>query len=404
MRSVAKGSEKMSALCVYRLLDLTSEKGALCTKILADLGADVIKIEPPAGDETRQIGPFLRSVPDKEASLRFASLNVNKRSITLNLETASGREVLKRLVSGADAVVESYASGYLESLGIHYSTIAAVNPSIVLTSITGFGQAGPYQHYEVNDLVALAMGGLLYICGEPGQAPCSPPESQAYYMVSLQAALGTLIALYIRRFSKRGQHVDVSMQDCLASQGLLISRFSEDRHIVRREGAQHAAATPGAIFRCRDGYIHLFVLDTWAAFLDWIGTPEGLKDDIWHDNQFRRANADVVNKYVVEFAASKTQRELVEQAQARHIPCTAVQSIADVASDPHLEARGFFLRTEHPVLGLHKYAGFPFRLTTTPCRVRRPAPMLGQHNEEIYGNELGLSRGDLSALRAAGVI
>ncbi|MFQ5826112.1 MAG: CaiB/BaiF CoA transferase family protein [Dehalococcoidia bacterium] len=385
-------------------MDLADEKGALCTKILADLGADVIKIEKPEGDETRNIGPFKGGLPDRERSFRFASLNVNKRGITLNLEADTGKEIFKRLVADADIVVESFPPGYLEGLGLGYNTLSAVSPGIVLTSITGFGQTGPYKDYKANDLVAFAMGGLLYICGDPQKAPCVAPETQAYYMACLEAALGTLIALFLRRFSGRGQHVDISMQDCLATQEHLLSRYSDDGHIVRRAGSQHAMATPGAIYRCKDGYVHFFVVNEWDSFVDWIGAPEVFKEKIWQAKQFRRDNVDVINHYVQEFTAQKSKDALVEEAQARHIPCTAVQSVAEAAEDRNLNARRFFPRVKHPDLGVSKYVGFPFRLSRTPCRARHPAPLLGQHNFEIYGGELGLSPEELSALSGGGVI
>ncbi len=196
----------------YRVLDLTGERGYLCGKLLGDLGADVIKIEKPGGDPGRNLGPFYKDIPDPEKSLYWFAFNANKRGITLNIETAQGQEIFKRLVGTADFVVESFAPGYMDSLGLGYSELSRINPRIIMTSITPFGQSGPYKDYKSSDIVDAAMGGILYPCGDPDRPPVQFAPPQSYYNAGVEAAIGTLMAHTYRQTSGQGQHVDVSIQ------------------------------------------------------------------------------------------------------------------------------------------------------------------------------------------------
>ena len=210
-------TSEQSLLAAYRVLDLTDEKGVLCTKLMADFGADVIKIEPPGGDPMRRIGPFYHDEPDPEKSLFWFTFNTSKRSITLDITRREGQEILRQLATTADFVVECFAPGYLDSLGLGYSALSEVNPRLIMTSITPFGQTGPYRDYKASDIVGLAMGGLLYLNGEPGRPPVRVRASQAYAQASVQAAGGTMVAHYYREISGEGQHVDVSMQEAVSN-------------------------------------------------------------------------------------------------------------------------------------------------------------------------------------------
>lgn len=393
----------MTRLLDYRVLDLTDDRGALCGKMLADLGADVVKIEPPEGDPTRSVGPFRDDLPHPETSLRFASLNVNKRGVTLDLHTDAGRRLFLALIETADVVVEDRPPGYLDSIGLGHDTLRERNPALVHTSITGFGLTGPRSGYRAPDIVAFAMGGLLGISGEPHRPPCVAPETQAYYAACVHAAFGTLVALHARSFLGHGQRVEVSAQDVLACQENQISRYSLDGHVVRREGAQHGRAAPGGIYPARDGFVHCFVIDTWPAFFDWMGRPETLADEAWHDEGFRRANVDVLDAVVREFTRRHTVAELSEQGQARHIPVSPVNTPADAARDEHMQALGLFQEGEHPWLGTSRYCGDPYLFSEGQPGMARTAPTLGQDNEAVWG-ELGVTPEELARLREQGVI
>ncbi|MEE9491309.1 MAG: CoA transferase, partial [Dehalococcoidia bacterium] len=212
---MAEEKEKPPMLDRYRVLDLTDDRGALCGKTLAELGADVIKVERPGGDPSRNIGPFYQDTPDPEKSLNWFAFNLNKRGITLNIETKDGQEIFKKLVKTADFVIESFSPGYLDKLGLGYSALSEVNPRIILTSITPFGQTGPYSNYNASDLITMSMSGYVYICGDSDRPPVRFSSDQSYYQASLQASVGTLIAHHYRELGGEGQHVDVSIQESM---------------------------------------------------------------------------------------------------------------------------------------------------------------------------------------------
>lgn len=392
------------ALRGLRVLDLTEDAGQHCTKLLADLGADVIKVEIPGGVRARRIGPFKDDRPHPEGSLYFAYYNANKRSITLDYSKTEGARILKRLVERTDVLVEGFAPGYLEEVGLGYMALREINPRLIMASITGFGQGGPHRHFLAPDIVPFAMSGLMYISGKPEGPPVTAPGSQPYDLASAQAAFGILMALYHRLFSGKGQHVEVSAQEAVACEEHTISRFSLDGHIVAREGSQHGTAAPARIYRSQDGYVHLFAGPHWKSFREWMGSPEVLADPLWEDPDFRRANIDLVNPLIEEFTLSRGREELVREAQARHLPCTPVNTPADFIQSAQTQARGYLLEVEHPLLGRYLYPGAPYRLSETPWALRRPAPLLGEANEEIYCGELGYSREEMVALAAWRVI
>ena len=391
------------ALAPYRVLDLTGEAGALCGKILAELGAQVIKIEAPAGDPTRRLGPFKDDIPHREGSLRFASLNVNKRGITLDVESEEGRRLFLALIGRADALIEDQRPGYLDGLGLGHETLLERNPGLVHASITGFGLSGPYRDYKAPDMVTVAMGGILNLSGDPALPPCMPPETQSYYVACLHAAFGTLAALCGRAATGRGQLVEIAAYDCLMCQEHQVSRYGQDGHIIQREGAQHGGAAPGKVFPTQDGFVHVFVSTTWTEFFQWIGSPAALAGDVWQESHFRRANVDVINPFVEAFTAQYSRGGLSTEGQARHTPIVPVNTPADVAKDSHMHDIGFFSEGEHPYLGAGVYASAPYQMSRTPPQLFRTAPTLGQDNAEVYG-ELGLTSAGLEALRATGVI
>lgn len=398
-------------LAPYRVLEIADEKGVYCGKLLAELGADTIKIEKPGGDDTRTIPPFAQDDPHPDKGFFFLYYNQNKRGITLNLELKHGQEVFRRLVHDADVVVESCAPGYLDSLGIGYPALSEINPGLIMTSITGFGQTGPYKDYKVTELVSFAMGAM-FQCGEPAKPPSVSPIMLAFHCAAIHAALATLLALRHRAASGRGQHLDVAIHDVAATslgQGMA-TRWFNFQEILAREGSQHTTA-PAAIYPCRDG--HAYVVGglvpgnapgSWPAFVDWIGSPELLQEPVWEEPNFRRQNVDVINPFITEHTMKYSKADLYREGQARHFPVSPVQTPADFVNSPQTKARGFFVEVEHPVVGRQTYPGSPCKLAVPWETIKRPAPLIGQHNTEVYADELGFSRQELGVMKASGVI
>ena len=360
-------------LAGYTALDLTDLKGQLAGKLLADLGMRVIKAEPPGGDPVRYTGPFKDGVPHPEGSLRFAFLNGGKESLVV-----SGEDELARLAARVDVVLESGTPG---ALGV--ARLRAASPGLVVVSVTGFGQTGPRADYLAPDIVALAMGGLMFISGEPTAPPVRAPETQAYYYGSVVAALGAVAALRRRELTGRGDHVDVSIQEALASQEHLIREFAFDGITVRREGSQHKHVAPGRIFPCIDGHVFLFVSSIhWQRFLDlWEEHPPELEGEEWLVPAFRRANAALVNEAVERFTGRFAKLELSELLQARGIPCLPIYAPSEFLADPHVRERGFFGRLEHPYLGSYLCPQLPATVNGERPAAR-PPPLLGSSRGE----------------------
>lgn len=394
------------ALSDIRVLDLAGEIGVYCTKLLADLGADVIRIEPPWGDPMRSRGPFYHDEPHPEKSLYFFTFNTNKRSITLNLETSEGCTLLKRLVERTDIVVETFTPGYLEEKGLGYAALSQINPGLILTSITPFGQTGPYRHYKGPDIVGQAMGGLLYVCGWEDLPPVQMGACQAYYLASVQAAVGTLIALHHRDLTGRGQHVDVSMQQAVpVSLTTSLPVYELTGEIRRRVGDEHRGPAWG-VFPCKDGFVDCRLrAHRWRNFVGWLdseGMAGDLKEEKWQDAELRQREVEHIDTIFRNFLMQLTREELCESGQVRRIEVMPVNTTAEILEDPHLAARGFFVDVEHPELGASlRYPGPPYRLSHTPWRMTRRAPLLGEDNLAIY-EELGLTREELLILKEAG--
>ena len=415
-------------LAGVRVLDLADEKGLFCGKLLGDLGADVIKVEPPGGDPARNKGPFYKDIVHHEKSLYWSALNTSKRGITLNLGTTSGRELLKRLAKTADFVLESFDPGYLDDLGIGYSVLERINPRLIMTSITPFGSTGPYAHYKGADLVLSAMAGYVYLCGEPDRPPCRISVPQAYLMGGLHGAMGSMIAHYHRQVTGEGQHLDVSIQE--ASTYLLLSTaeaWDVNRLIRRRSGANMVTRRPQPLgplqsrnyWRCKDGYVIFsaqggafkgWVTST-TALIQWAhreGMAGGLENYDWRDHDTFRITQEQnehIQDVIANFLLTKTRRELYEGGLKHSIMIGPMNHINEVLEDPQLQARKYFVPVEHPELGdTILYPGAPFRLSEAPWRISRRAPLIGEHNHEIYRGELDRTQEEMVALKAAGVI
>jgi len=414
------------ALEPYRVLDLTHAIGWTCGKLLADLGADVIKIEPPGGDLDRRIGPFYRDEPHPERSLAWFAMHTNQRGITLNLDTADGQALWLVLAQTADFVLESFPPGYLDQLGLGFHRLSELNPHLIWTSITPFGHSGPYARYRASDLVGMAMGGLMYVCGDADRPPVRMRPSQAYLQAGLQAAVATLLAHHHRVRSGEGQFIDVSMQHAVSATTIPTRQYWDvDRLMTERDGTSRAFGDQHRriIFPCRDGHVALMgVMNPreWGPMVEWLaseGMTEDLSDEVWailaeHASPGPLAQAAVTDEELAHveavlgrFFLKHTKAELSEEARRRRIILFPVLTTHDLLEHPQLAVRDFFQSLEHPELGETLcYAGAPYRLGETPCELRRRAPLIGEHNEAIYGGELGLSRAELAVLMAAGAI
>jgi crotonobetainyl-CoA:carnitine CoA-transferase CaiB-like acyl-CoA transferase len=369
----------------YRALDMTTLSGQLCGRVLADLGMEVIKIEPPGGDPVRKLAPFVKFSNGSEVSTAFAHLNAGKHSKVLDLDNETDREVLRKLVATADVVLESFQPGELEAKGLGYKSLAAINPGIVMASITGFGQTGRKKNFACNDLVALAESGFLYISGDASLPPCRPPETQAYYFASLFAAAGLLAALYRREHTGQGDHVDSSMQETLATQEHIIRLWANENQISQRAGSQHGSVAPAKIFSCRDGFVYLYVTrQHWKLFLTvWKDHAPVFDAPDWLNNLYRRAHADELNPAVQAFVGQYTMAEITELLQAKGIPCVPVNTPMGFAKDEHVRDRGFMAPVEHVGFGSAEQPAMPFMIDGA-----RPAvgsvPVLDSWNSPSY--------------------
>ncbi len=329
----------------YRALDLTDRKGQICGRFLADLGVDVLKIEPPGGDPVRRTPPFVG-----KTSLAFAHLNANKRTLELDLQTPGGRDRLRGLAAEADILIESGAPGEMAGLELDYDRLREINPTLIMASITGFGQWGPHSGFAYNDLVVFAMCGLMSISGDPEKPPCVPPETQAYYFGSLVAALGIVAALHRRERTGAGDWIDVSMQEALATQEHMVRLYANEQEIHTRAGSQHQHVAPARIFPCRDGYVYMYVSrQHWERFLGiWPGHPDEFDAPEYLNNLFRRSRADVINPAVSEFTRQHSVDELTRRLQSNRIPCLPVNPPLGFLRDPHVEGRRFVQEVTYP--------------------------------------------------------
>jgi len=337
--------KRQGALSGYRVLDLTDERGMLCSRLLADMGAAVIRIEKPGS--------------------RFYWENLGKRALTLDIELKPER--FKRLVKTSDVLVESFAPGYLETLGLGYPQLERINPRLVMASITGFGQAGPYRDYKSCDIVASALGGQLYVCGELS-SPLKPFGNQSYYLASLFAAIGILLALRQRHNSGKGQHIDISLQECVASVlDHVLVRYFYQGEVAKRQGSLHWNGAFG-VFPCKDGYILLSLFYQWETLVEWLaseGMAEDLTDKKWLARDYRLEHLDHVIEVLERWTKTHNVAELAEKGQLMHFPWAEVSSISGLLSSPQLEARNFWVEVEHPQSGKkYKFPGSPWRVVS----------------------------------------
>jgi benzylsuccinate CoA-transferase BbsE subunit len=376
------------------------------------MGADVIKIEPPGGDATRHQPPFWEDKPDPDGSLFFLYMNASKRGVTLDLTRSEGQNIFKQLAGTADIIVETFPPGHLDALGVGYDTLRQDHPELVFTSITGFGQTGPYRHYASADLVAGALGGAMYVTGAAEDPPVTLAGSQTHIMASTYAAVSSMMALRHATRSGEGQHVDISVEETTASVTHIcgVGKWLDDHIIPKRMGTGLFASVPSGAYRCKDGLIYLMINRPahWKALAEWISEVTGndaVREPLFDGPSSNRyASRDLIDFYISDLTSRYRVDEIYQEGQRRHIACTPVNTAAAVARDPHLAARNYFVEVAHAERGTLRYPGAPYRHSATPWRITRPAPRIGEHNDEIYRRELGLATNTIRTFSQSGII
>jgi crotonobetainyl-CoA:carnitine CoA-transferase CaiB-like acyl-CoA transferase len=406
-----------------RVLELADEKGQFCGKLLGDLGADVVKIEPPGGEATRRVGPFLDDIPHPDRSLSFWYYNTSKRGVTLNLETADGRQLFRRLAAATDIILETFPPGHFASLGIDDETLRAQNPRLIMCSLTPFGQTGPWRDYASSDLLHMAAGGEMASCGydevdAPGAPPIAPGGGNAWHIGGHFAYMAIMAALVYRTVSGQGQYIDASIHEAcaLTTEAAIANYVYRGETLLRQTGRHHAPApTPRTQFRSKDGtYVTALVsgrltpayIKDLAALLDSYGMAHDLNEPKYRDPAVIAAKTShIIDDLVANFIASLPAEEVYHAAQARGFTWGAVRAPEALLDDAHLHDRGFWKQVEHPELGRSfVYPGEAAIYNGSPWRISRRAPLIGEHNTEIFCDELGLSRGELSVLAESRVI
>ena len=415
--------EASGPLAGLRVLELADEKGQFCGKLMGDLGADVIKIEPPGGQNTRSVGPFLRDIPHPERSLYFWHYNTSKRGITLNLETSEGQQLFYRLAANADIILETLPPGYLPSLGLGYPDLSPSNPGLIVCSLTPFGQTGPWRGYQTCDLAHLAAGGQMASSGyDPEDVPDAPPIApgggNAWHIGCHYAYMGIMAALYYRDISGEGQYIDASIHEAcaLTTEGAIAIYLSTGDVVLRHTGRhasldrsvkiQLATQDGGWVNVTRSGSaLNPARLRRLADWMDQHGMAQDLLDEKYQDLSVVQENAQHTTEVLANFFANMPQEEVWHGGQERDFPWGAVRSMDEIMGDPHLEDRGFFVEVEHPELNQSfTYPGPAAIYNASPWRISRRAPLIGEHNEEILCGELGVKLEQLKLLAEAGVI
>jgi crotonobetainyl-CoA:carnitine CoA-transferase CaiB-like acyl-CoA transferase len=385
-----------------RVLDSADEKGEFCGRLLADLGAEVIRVEPPSGAESRGFAPLARTPRGDTASLYFGLRNAGKRGITLDPAHAEGRALLHRLLDKVDIWIETSKPGVLEAQDLAPETVIERHPELVMTSLTDHGRTGPYRDFEGTSTTAFAMGGMMHRSGAADRPPCQAPGHLAYDAAGICAAFPTLLAYYQRLKTGRGQHIDCSVQEAIVAMvDWSIPNGSIGGAVMPRNG-------PGMypLFKCKDGYVRMILLvpSHWRAALAWMGTPEELADPKFDQFLERLMNQPLINKHLSAFFGSKSQLDVCREGQSLGLPVTPLLEPGQVLDNEHTRARGSFREIDlEPDFPVTLPSGFLHLDETRVGPVGGP-PALGQDNPAIYCDELGVSADELASLRGQGII
>ncbi len=398
---------QQAALEGVRVLDFTHHvAGPYCTKLLADFGADVVKIERPGcGDPARRMGPFAHDTPNPDMSLPFLYLNTSKCGVTLNLKSRMGREIALQLAAEADVVVENFSPRVMPSLGLDYDAISAVNPDVIMVSVSNFGQTGPYRDYKATEIVEYALGGMAYIFGSQAREPLVHAYNQAQFKAGANAASAAAIAVFQRLMTGRGDYVDVSIQESMVTALRDTASVYTYQGGIKTRAAAYTGEMPRGPLSAGDGYVVPVVFGgvDWADLSEFLGSP-ALADERFTTAEGRRDNARDLREEVEQGIARHDADELFYAAHKRRgYIFGLVQDPSQVFDNPQYNHRAYFADVEHPVAGSASYPGAPFEMSDTPWRARLPAPTLGQHNAEVFGG-LCFSQDDLVTLKATGDI
>ena len=408
----------------YRVLDLTGPLGFLTGKIFGDLGAEVIKIEPPGGDPARRLPPYLKNGNGHPQSLYWSAYNANKRGITLDLSGHAGQSLFLQLAHKADFVLESFPPGTLEKWGLGYERLKQKNPGLILVSITPYGQEGPYREFQGSDLEIMALSGAMSLAGERDGEPMRVTVPQAPMWAGAEAAMGALTALAYRSLTGQGQHVDVSAQ--VAVMAALahapafwdLNRINPERAGIYVTGRSVNGAKMRVFWPCRDGWINFIIYggsagrQTNQQLVAWMDeqemAPEWLKQIDWDQfevTQIQQEEIDRLEGPIFEFFSTLNKQEFLAGAIKRQMLGYPVSTVADIYRDPQLAARQFWQEVRDPASGVAlKYPGGFAVINGERLTIRRPAPRIGEHNQEVYAQELGLCPSEITQLQAAGVI
>ena len=398
-----------------RVIDLTRIlAGPFSTMLMADMGADIIKVEQPgAGDPARGNGPFLSpdgaESSEQQFSTYFMSINRGKRSIAIDLSKPKGREVLLKLAETADVLIENFRPGTMQKLGLDYEVVKARNPRIVMCSVSGFGQSGPYAHRPALDVIVQGMGGMLSITGEPGRGPVRPGASIGDITSALFATIAIQSALLERHNSGEGQYIDISMLDCqVAIMENAFMRYFTLGQTPQRIGTRHPSSTPFQAFETADGHVVVAIMggstDQWPLFCAAIDHVELIDDERYTTGWSRTQHYDELIPVIEEVMRQKTTSEWVELLSDMGVPVGPVQDIAEVANDPQVNHREMFVELPHPVLGQVKFTGNPIKMSRTPSGPRRVPPQLGEQTSEVLTADVGLSPEEVAELFNEGVV
>ncbi len=376
--------------------------GPCCAKILAQMGAEVIKVEPPEGDLARQMGPFPGDIPHPEKSGLFLAMNANKQGITLDLSSPGDAEAFRNLAAGADIVIENPPPVSLEGHGLGYESLKNANPGLIFTSITPFGNRGPYKDFKATDLVLYHMSGHAHGMLGPVKDPDSDPPiraggHQAELVGGMAAATATLMALYRKRMTGQGSRIDISSFEAMVTQlisGLANSAYGRPappRDLAKVEEAAIGGMVGaiGGILPCNDGYVAISPREDaqWERWLQVMGGPTWATDERYATRDARQKNSPALWKLLSDWSVNHSKHEIARMGQEQRVPCFPVNTVQDLLSDEHLADREFFVEIDHPVAGVLRYPGAAYRFSNSHLPLTaRPAPLLGQHNREILGS------------------
>ena len=383
-----KTDERPAALSHIRIIELGDIPASYAARQLADLGADVIKIEPPGGDPNRMLPPFAGGVEDRERSLTFINANTNKRSIVLDLTNSNAdRQIFEKLLASADLFIEATPLGNLEAFGFTDARLTEINARLVTVSLTPFGRTGPYRHYKGSDAIANASGGFLFGQGDDKRGQCTAPSHLAYQVAGCVAATLGLAGIRHARVTGAGQRIDLSLQEALTfTNSSTVARYSRENRLERRPGVKNSGGAGTNIYRCKDGrYVHFTtnMPHMWREFAqNWMKDPV-LAGPEWESPRYRDEHSEEVSKAFAAFIAQFTADEFSKEAQQRHLAGAPLNTVGEFVDCEQVRSREWLQEIEHPVIGRYIAPGFPMRLSLTPMQIRRPAPLLGQHQNEI---------------------